>query len=185
MSLDNKLKINAANVKSKIINFIRPILEQRDIDGLVIMFRDCIESLINVQIAKEIVGTENVKLLVTKGRFIYKAPKESMTLTEINRFMNLPEENIIVVNMEGALREIRKIFYEKLPIFYETSPVLNYNLSYYLLRSMVTTDIEEKTFAPPVKKPSSTRERFIQETIAYHKSQIRLGMILAFLLAET
>jgi NAD+ synthase len=185
MSLDNNLKINAANIKSKIVDFIRLILKQRDTDGLVIVFSDCIESLINVHIAKEIVGLENVKLLVTKGRFIYKTPKEAMSLTEINRFMNLPEENIVFANKEGALREIGKIFYEKVPIFYDTSPVLNYNLSYYLLKSMVTTDIEEKTFAPPMKKPSSTRERFIQETIAYHKSQIRLGMLLAFLLAET
>jgi len=183
MTIDNNLRIDPVDIKAKIIDFIRVKLEQRDINGLVVIFSDCIESLINVHIAKEIVGNENIKLIVTRGRFIYKAPKERMSLTEINRFINLPKENIVFVNMEGALKEIRKIFYEREPMFYDTSPLLNYNLSYFLLRSMAP-EIEEKTYFPTMKKPSSPRENFIQKTIAYHKSQIRLGVLLAFLRGE-
>ncbi|UCE13233.1 MAG: hypothetical protein JSV04_13740 [Candidatus Heimdallarchaeota archaeon] len=185
MSIDTNLRIDAALIKSKIIDSISSKLKQRDISGLVVLFSDCVESLINVHIAKEIVGYENVNLLVTRGRFIYKAPKEKMSVKEINQFIDLPEENIKFINMEGALREIRRIFYEKEPIFHDTSPLLNYNLSYFLLRSMAATEIEEKTFIPPIKRPSTSRERFIQKTIAYHKSQIRLSVLLAFLLAET
>lgn len=185
MTIEANLRIDAAAIKSKIIDFIRTKLKQRDIDGLVVMFSDCVESIINVHIAKEIVGNKNVKLLVTRGRFIYKAPKERMSLKEINYYLSLPEENVVFFNMEGALREIRKMFYEGEPLFYDTSSVLNYNLSYYLLKSMTATEIEEKTFIPPIEKPSSPREIFIQKTIAYHKSQIRLGMLIAFLLAET
>lgn len=184
MTIDNNLKINAADIKSKIIDSIHYTLKQREIDGLVVIFSDCIECLINVHLAKEIIGYENIKLLVTKGRFIYKAPKERMSLAEINRYINLPEENIVFIDMERVLGEIRKIFYKGEPSFYDTSPVLNYNLSYFLLKSMATTEIEEKTFMPPMK-PSSPRESFIQKTVAYHKSQIRLGMLLAFLQAET
>jgi hypothetical protein len=104
MTIDNNLKIDPVDIKTKIIDFIRVKLEQRDINGLVVLFRDCVESLINVHLAKEIVGNENIKLIVTRGRFIYKAPKERMSLTEINRFINLPKENILFVNMEGALK---------------------------------------------------------------------------------
>ncbi|UCG04453.1 MAG: hypothetical protein JSW11_10810 [Candidatus Heimdallarchaeota archaeon] len=185
MTIDNNLRIDPVDIKAKIIDFIRVKLEQRDINGLVVIFSDCIESLINVHIAKEIVGNENIKLIVTRGRFIYKAPKERMSLAEINRFINLPKENIVFINMEGALKEIRKIFYERRPMFYDTSPLLNYNLSYFLLRSMAAPEIQEKTYFPPMKKPSSPRENFIQNTIAYHKSQIRLSVLLAFLLGET
>ena len=67
----------------------------------------------------------------------------------------------------------------------ETVPVLNYNLSYFLLRGMAQKEIEEKTFAAPLKKPSTQREKVIQRAIAHYKSQIRLRVLLAFLLAET
>ncbi len=185
MTIDKNLRIDPVDIKAKIIDFIRVKLEQRDINGLVVIFNDCIESLINVHIAKEIVGNENIKLIVTRGRSIYKAPKERMSLAEINRFINLPKENIVFVNMEGALKEIRKMFYEREPMFHDTNPLLNYNLSYFLLRSMAAPEIEEKTYSPPMEKPSSPRENFIQKTTAYHKSQIRLGVLLAFLLGET
>ncbi|MFX0182893.1 MAG: hypothetical protein ACFE95_07410 [Candidatus Hodarchaeota archaeon] len=185
MTIDNNLRIDAIAIKTKIIEFIHAKLEQRNINGLVVIFNDCVESLINVHLAKEIVGYENVKLIVTRGRFIYKAPRERMSLAEINRFINLPKENIVFINKERVLKEIRQAFYERETTFYDTSPLLNYNLSYFLLRSMAATEIEEKTFAPPMKEPISSRENFIQKTIAYHKSQIRLGNFLAFLLAET
>ncbi|MFX0152478.1 MAG: hypothetical protein ACFFAJ_16945 [Candidatus Hodarchaeota archaeon] len=185
MTIDNGLLIDSADFKTKIVDFIRVKLEQRNIKGLVVTFSDCVESLINVHLAKEIVGDENIKLIVTRGRFIYKAPKERMSLAEINRYINLPEENIVFINKEKALREIRQAFYEGETMFYDSSPLLNYNLSYFLLRSMAATEIEEKTFEPPMKAPISPRESFIQKTIAYHKAQIRLGNLLAFLLAET
>lgn len=183
MKIDNNLRIDSVAIKAKIVDFIRAKLEQRNIKGLVVIFRDCVESLINVHIAKEIVGDKNIKLIVTKGRLIYKAPKERMSLAEINRFINLPKENIMFVNKEGALKEIRKSLFERETMSYDTSPLYNYNLSYFLLRSMAT--FEEKTFMPSMKEPLSPRENFIQKTIAYHKAQIRLGMLLALLLAET
>ncbi|MFX1247600.1 MAG: hypothetical protein ACFFBQ_09475 [Promethearchaeota archaeon] len=185
MTIDNSLSINSSALKAQIVEFIRTKLDQRNIKGLVVIFSDCVESLINVHIAKEIVGERNIKLIVTRGRLIYKTPKERMSLEEINQFINLPPENIVFVNKEGALKEIRKSFYEKEVIFYDASPLFNYNLSYFLLRSMAANEIEEKTFMPPTEEPLSPREHFIQRTIAYHKAQIRLGMLLAFLLAET
>ncbi len=185
MIIDKNLRIDPVDIKTKIIDFIRPKLDQRNINGLVVTFSDCIESLINVHIAKEIVGQKNTKLIVTRGRLIYKAPKEKMTFAEINQFIDLPKENIVFVNKEGALKEIRKSFYEMETTFYDTSSLLNYNLSYFLLKSMANKEIEEKTFTPLMKDKLSSREAFILKTIAYHKAQIRLGMLLAFLLAET
>ncbi|UCE14484.1 MAG: hypothetical protein JSV04_04725, partial [Candidatus Heimdallarchaeota archaeon] len=185
MTIDNKLKINPVDIKATIIDQLRAKLEQRNTTGFVIIFRDCIESLINVHIAKEIVREENIKLIVTKGRYIYKAPKERMTLEEINKFISLPKENIVFINKEGALREIRNLFYKRETKFLDTSPLLDYNLSYFLLRSIATVEIEEKAYSPQIKESLSPREYFIQKTIAYHKAQIRLGMLIAFLLAET
>jgi NH3-dependent NAD+ synthetase len=190
MSLDNKLKIDASAIKSKIVAFICSILEKRDIDGLLILYKYCIESIINVHLAKEAVGRNNVKLVVTKGRFVNRQPREEMDLDTINRYLGLPKSNIVFVNQEGILREIREVFSKRYDlesgiVLSDAIPALNYNLSYFLLRSLVQNEIEQKTFAPPLKKPSTRREKFIQRTIAHYKSQIRLRVLLAFLLAET
>lgn len=190
MMVDNILRIDPGYVKSKIISYIRSIIEKRDIEGLLILYRDCIEVTMNVFLAKEIVGRENVKVLVTKGRFLYKQPREEMDLVTINKHLDLPHDNVVFANKERPLKEIREVFsgsYEIKSRFIvpEAVPALNYNLSYLLLREMTSREIEKKTYAPPVKKPSSRRERFIQRTIAHHKSQIRLRILLAFLLAES
>lgn len=189
MAIDKGLKIDPADVKSKIKSFISSTLEERDIEGLLIFYRDVLEVIVNVHLSKEIIGDENVKLLVTKGRFIAKQPRENMDFPAVNKYLNLPPENVIFANKGNILREIREVFSEHHDVRYgfglETVPALNYNLSYLLLRDMASHEIEKKTFAPPSKKPVSKREKFIQRTIAHHKSQIRLGVLLAFLLAET
>ena len=188
MTIDDKLKIDPVYVKHEIVDFIRSTLEKRDIDGLIVLYRHCIEAITNVHLAIEIVGKENVKVLVTKGRFLAKQPREEMDLEAINKYLDLPKENIVFANIEGTLREIRGIFSERHELrfgFTETVSALNYNLSYLLLRDMARSEIEKKTYAPPTKKPLTQREKFIQRTIAHHKSQIRLSVLLAYLLAES
>ncbi len=190
MNLDDKLRIDAPVIKSKIVAFIRSTLEKRDIDGLLVLYKYCVESITNVHLAIETVGRNNVKLVVTKGRFVKKQPREQMDLEAINRYLDLPEENIVFVNQEKILKEIRNVFSGRYDLttgiaFSETLPVMNYNLSYYLLRGMARKEIEHKTFAAPLKKPSTQREKFFQRAIAHYKSQIRLRVLLAFLLAET
>lgn len=190
MSLDNKLEIDAPVVKSKIVEFIRSTLEKRDIDGLLILYKYCIESITNVHLAIEAVGRNNVKLIVTKGRFINKQPREQMDLDTINQYLGLPKKNIVFVNQEGILKEIREVTSGRYglksgPAFSEAIPSLNYNLSYFILRGLAQSEIEHKAFGPPTKKPLTRREKFVQRTIAYYKSQIRLRVLLAFVLAET
>ena len=189
MSFDDKLKINPADVKSKIVDFLRSTLEKRDIDGLLILYKNCIESITNVRLAIETVGKHNVKVLVTRGRLLKKQPREKMDIDTINKHLDLPEENIVFANKEKALQEIRKIVDKRFEYKFglaSTLPVLfNYNLSYLLLRDLASSEIEKKTFAPPKKKPVSPREKFIQKSIAHYKSQIRLRVLLAFLLAES
>ncbi len=189
MSFDDKLKIDPADVKSKIVDFLRSTLEKRDIDGLLILYKNCIESITNVHLAIETVGRHNVKVLVTRGRLFNKQPREKMDLDTINKHLDLPDENIVFANKDGALREIRKIVDKSIEYKFglgSTLPVVfNYNLSYLLLRDLASSEIEKKTFAPPTKKPLSRREKFIQKSIAHYKSQIRLRVLLAFLLAES
>jgi NAD+ synthetase len=189
MPTDKALRINPADVKSKIIRFLSFTLRKRDIEGLLILYRDCLEVITNVHLLKETVGKENVKVLVTKGRLLVKQPREEMDLTTVNKHLDLPPENIIFANKGRILQETREVFSEHHDIRFglgiDTVPVLNYNLSYLLLRDMASREIEKKTYTPPSKKPISQREKFIKRTIAHHKSQIRLGMLLAFLLAET
>ncbi len=190
MSIDSKLKIDPAAVKAKIVSFIRSTLEKREIDGLLVLYKYCVESIINVHLAIEAVGRNNVKLVVTKGRFVNKQPREEMDLDAINQYLDLPEKNIVFVNQDGILREIRAVISGRYDLksglfLSDAIPALNYNLSYFLLRGMAQNEIEQKTFAPPMKKPSTQREKFIQRTIAHYKSQIRLRVLLAFLLAET
>lgn len=191
MSLDSKLNIDPTSVKSNIVDFLRSTLEKRDIDGLVVLYKDCIESLTNIHLAIETVGKKNVKILVTKGRFLNKQPRETMDIKTINKYIQLPTKNIIFANQEGSLEEIRKIFsegYERKfrTVYSDRIPnALNYNLSYLLLREIVSNEIEYKTYTPPTKKPKSSRDIFIQKTIAFYKGQIRLRVLLAFLLAES
>lgn len=186
MSPDSKLNIDPTSVKSHIVDFLRSTLEKRDIDGLLVLYKDCIESLTNIHLAIEVVGKKNVKILVTKGRSLNRQPRETMDVKTINKYIQLPTKNIVFANQEGSLNEIRNIFSEDYKIKFRTvysdsvPKSLNYNLSYLLLRENI-----KKTYTPPTKKPTSGRDIFIQKTIAYYKSQIRLRVLLAFLLAET
>ncbi len=190
MNLDDKLRIDPPVIKSKIVAFIRSTLEKRDIDGLLVLYKYSVESVTNVHLAIEAVGRNNVKLVVTKGRFVNKQPREQMDLEAINRYLDLPEENIAFINQDKILKEIRDVFSGRYGLkegitLSETIPAMNYNLSYYLMRQMARKEIEQKIFAASLKKPSTPREKFIQRAIAHYKSQIRLRVLLAFLLAET
>lgn len=190
MNLDDKLKIDAPIIKSKIVTFIRSTLEKREIDGLLVLYKNCVESITNVHLAIEAVGRKNVKLVVTKGRFYNKQPREQMDLEAINSYLDLPKENIVFINQEKMLKEIRDMFSGSYGLNEAMSiskaiPEMNYNLSYFLLRGLVKEELTQQTFAAPLKKPRSGREKFVQRAIAHYKSQIRLRVLLAFLLAET
>ncbi|MHA1942262.1 MAG: hypothetical protein ACW97P_11175, partial [Candidatus Hodarchaeales archaeon] len=100
MNLDDQLRINEPEIKSKIVAFIRSTLEKREIDGLLVLYKYCVESITNVHLAIEAVGKNNVKLVVTKGRLVNKQPREQMDLETINQYLDLPEENIVFVNQE-------------------------------------------------------------------------------------
>jgi len=190
MTLDESLEINPKEVQTNIVTYIQSILKERDINGLVVLYRDCIESLINVKLAVSTVGRENIKLVVTHGRFSSSEPTRKKDLEIIGRFLDLPKENVIFTNLEQASNAINNLSFDKKKQRYGFTkprglPLFNYNLSYYLLRSLANSEIEEKKFTPPSSSPISEREKFLQKLIAYHKSQIRLHVILAFLVAET
>ena len=191
MSLDSKLNIDPTSVKSNIVDFLRSTLEKRDIDGLLVLYKDCIESLTNIHLAIEAVGRKNVKILVTKGRSLNRQPRETMDVKAVNKYIQLPTKNIVFANQEGSLNEIRKIFSEGIEIKFRgpysdiVPRSLNYNLSYLLLREIARDEIEHKKYSPPTKKPMSRRDIFIQKTIAHYKSQIRFRVLLAFFLAES
>jgi NH3-dependent NAD+ synthetase len=136
------------------------------------------------------VGWDNVKLVVTRGRFSPSKSTHSNDLKTIDKYLEVPNRNIISTNIEETLKAISDKSFETPNIRggslgFGAIPLFNYNLSYYLLRGMANSEIDEKTFAPPVKKPITSREQFIQRSIAYYKSKIRLNMLLAFLVAES
>ncbi len=190
MSLDKILEVNPKEIQTNIVSYIQSILKGRDINGLVVLYRDCIESLINVKLAALTVGRENVKLVVTHGRFSSSEPTRKKDLEIIEKYLDLPKENVIFTNLEQAANAINNLSFDKTKQRYGFTqprglPLFNYNLSYYLLRSLAHSEIEEKKFTPPTTSPTTERELFLQKLIAYHKSQIRLHVILAFLVAET
>ncbi len=188
MTPDYNLEINPHKVETKIIEFIQSFLTKRAIDGLVFSYKDCIETIINIQIGIKVVGKENIKLLVTKGRLISPTPREKMNLEEINKYLGLPTNNILFMDKKRALMEIRELVEEEKKLLSGiafSSPAFNYNLSYLLLRDLLRTELEEKTFEAPSSRPKSERDKFIQNAIAHYKSQIRLQMLLAYLVSET
>ena len=183
MTLDNKLEIDPLKVKTTITDYLRLVLEKRNINGLLILYRHCIEAIINVYLAIDVVGKNNVTIIVDQQS------REKKDINAINRYFNLPENNIIVFNQERVLKEIREIYSQrygkKTRHVFDMSPVLNYNLSYFMLREITKKEMEQKTFTPSKNRPSTQREKYIQKTIAHYKSQIRLQVVLAFLMAET
>ncbi len=190
MTFDESLEINPKEVQTAIVSYIQTVLKERDINGLVVLYRDCIESLINVKLASIIVGKENIKLVVTHGRFSSSESTRKNDLKIIEKYLDLPKENIIFTNLEQAANAINNLSFDKTKQRYGFTqprglPLFNYNLSYYLLRSLVNSEMEEKKYIPPPSSPTTEREQFFQKLIAYHKSQIRLHVILAFLVAET
>ena len=190
MKLEKNLMINPEEVQDSIISYIQSILKGRDIDGLVVLYRDCIESLINVKLAALTVGRENIKLVVTHGRFSSSEPTRDKDLKIIRKYLNLPKDNIVFSNLEEAVNAINHLSFDKTKKRYGfTHPrklnIFNYNLSYALLRGMANREIAEQSYTPSHTSPFTERELFLQKTIAYHKSQIRLHMLIAFLVAET
>jgi NH3-dependent NAD+ synthetase len=190
MSLDDRFTIDPKKVETRIVKFITETLNRRDIGGFIVLYRDCVEAFVNIRLAGLAVGYENIKIILTQERFSPspKTPEEDMR--NILKYLDINKDNIIQINLEEPLTAISKIFMEKRDLvpaagLSDSIPVLNYNLSYYLLRGMATKEIDEKKFRPPRKKPSSTREKFIQKSISHYKSKIRLNMLLAFLLAES
>ncbi|MHA1978043.1 MAG: hypothetical protein ACW98F_05905 [Candidatus Hodarchaeales archaeon] len=187
--MEQALKIDSEKVQLLIIDFIKSTLIKRNIDGLVILYRDCVESLINVKLAALTVGWENVKLIVPRGRFSTDSLTRSSDLQTIKKYLKISQDNLILVNIQQALAAINDMTFEKTKTTYGVTtpgmnPLFNYNLSYYLLRGMTHSEIEETTFSPPQKKPRTDRELYHQKTIAHYKSKIRLHMLLAFLVAE-
>ncbi len=190
LNLEEALKIDSKKVQSTIVDFIDSTLKKRDIEGLVIIYRDSIESLINVKLAAITVGWENVKLIVPRGRFSTDTITRSTDLQTIKKYLEIPNDNLILINIEQALTAINNLTFEKTKAAYGVTtpgmnPLYNYNLSYYLLRGMTQSEIEETTFTPPQKKPTTDRELYHLKTIAHYKSKIRLHMLLAFLVAES
>ncbi len=190
MRIDDSLRIDPQKTQSTIVTFIQSIIKDREIDGLVILYRDCLECLINIKLAALAVGWDNVKLVVTRGRFSPSKSTRSHDMETINKYLRISSHNIILANLEETLKAITEKSFETTNIKGATSglgaiPLFNYNLSYYLLRGMANSEIDEKTFTPTTKRPTSTREQFIQRSIAHYKSQIRLNMLLAFLVAES
>jgi len=190
MTLDKILEINPNEIQTNIVSYIQSILKGRDINGLVVLYRDCIESLINTKLAILTVGKENIKLVVTHGRFSSTEPTRKQDVEIIEKYLDLPKENVIYTNLEQAANAINNLSFDRTKQRYGFTkprglPLFNYNLSYYLLRSLANREIEEKKFIHQTPSPSTEREQFLQKLIAYHKSQIRLHVILAFLVAET
>ncbi|MFW9854252.1 MAG: hypothetical protein ACFFFG_04300 [Candidatus Thorarchaeota archaeon] len=189
MDLDERLQIDPSSVEEKIVEFLRSYLEERDIEGLILLFRDDVESLVNVKLASAAVGAENISLIVTQGRFSSRKPTRERDTELIKQYLNLPNESLVFINIEKIIRDIGRVYSEKTGMMVARSatdslPILNYNLSYILFKSMARDDFELETFSPPSKRPGTKREKFIRQSIAHYKSRIRLNMLLSFLLAE-
>ena len=113
MELDKSLEIDPEHVQSKIISYMQSILKGRAINGLVVLYRDCIESLINTKLAELTVGTENIKLVVTRGRFSSSEPTGSKDLEIIDKYLKIPENNIVFTNLEEAVHAINNLSFDK------------------------------------------------------------------------
>lgn len=169
---------DVADIVERIVQFIETSIEERGVEGVLVLFSGYMDSTIVSKLCLDAVGVDAVKLLIRTNKYFEK--QEEILETSIE-FLGVPEENIVRCDIEPML----KTFASKdlIPGSVREIPSLYQPLSYSLLKNTAKKEIEEKTYGM-VGKATSDREKWIHKIIAHNKFRSRLQMAVAYLTAE-
>ncbi len=168
-----------AKVINKIGNFIDHTKHERGVDGVVILFSGYIDSTVIAKISLDVLGQENVKLLV-RSENVYD--KHTEVISNSTSYLEIPEDNIIHCDVAPIIKSFTND--DLIPGRSREIPSLYQPLSYSLLKSSLIKEIEGSTYGM-VGKANSGRERLINKIIAHNKLRSRIQMAIAYLTAET
>lgn len=169
---------DVANIVERIVNLIETSIEERGVEGVLVLFSGYMDSTIVSKLCLDAVGVDAVKLLIRTNKYFEK--QEEILETSIE-FLGVPEENIVRCDIEPMLKTIASK--DLIPGSVREIPSLYQPLSYSLLKNTAKKEIEEKTYSM-VGKATSDREKWINKIIAHNKFRSRLQMAVAYLTAE-
>ena len=178
---DIDLNINSGEAKEKIIHEMKKIVQEREANGLLVIFSGQNDSFASAKLAIETVGIDSVKLLIISD--VSKDRRNEIT-SKANQVLDISKDRIIDFN----IRKISKQFYSLSEL---TSSLTRgvfiarqHNINSLLLRTKsVQNIIEEKTLAH-IGKITSKREEMFHQIIAHSNATKRLKTLLAYLMAE-
>ncbi len=175
------LEINSVEVKGIIVSKIKEAINERETNGLLIVFSGQLDSFTTAKLAIEAVGVESVKLIIISD-VVESRRKEIASIA--TRELYIPSEHIIGFNISKISKQF-DLIEGLIPEIESTIPISRqHNINHLLLRTdLVRKIIEEKTYTL-VGKSTSDREKFFQHIIAQSKVRKRLKILLAFLIAE-
>lgn len=169
---------DVANIVERIVHFIRTSIEERGVEGVLVLFSGYMDSTIVSKLCLEAVGVEAVKLLIRTNKYFEK--QEETLKTSID-FLGVPEENIVQCDIEPMLKNFESK--DLIPGSVREVPSLYQPLSYSLLKNTAKKEIAERTYGM-VGKTTSDREKWIRKIIAHNKFRSRLQMAVAYLTAD-
>ncbi|UCG01007.1 MAG: NAD(+) synthase [Candidatus Heimdallarchaeota archaeon] len=169
---------DVANIVERIVHFIGTSIEERGVEGVLVLFSGYMDSTIVSKLCLEAVGAEEVKLLIRTNKYF---EKQEETLEASIEFLEVPEENIVRCDIEPMLKSFESK--DLIPGSVREIPSLYQPLSYSLLKNTAKKEIEEKTYGM-VGKATSDREKWIHKIIAHNKFRSRLQMAVAYFTAE-
>jgi NAD+ synthase len=172
---------DVADIVERIVHFIETSIEERGVEGVLVLFSGYMDSTIVSKLCLDAVGVEAVKLLIRTNKYFEKQEKQEEILETSIAFLGVPEENIVRCDIEPMLKNFESK--DLIPGSVREIPSLYQPLSYSLLKNTAKKEIEEKTYGM-VGKATSDREKWIHKIIAHNKFRSRLQMAVAYLTAE-
>ncbi|MFW9993856.1 MAG: hypothetical protein ACFFD4_17560 [Candidatus Odinarchaeota archaeon] len=180
--MEFSLEIDPAENTKHLVNFMSQMVKEREMEGILLVFNGFIDSAVIARLATEAVGLKNVTLLVRAEQQRREKMHQEVIETAL-AYLKLPKANIIHLDMNEI---ISCLFEEDKSMRILPYLSLNYNLGYYLAKSLMKQEELEKSLSEGItKKPSSEREKYFLEIIAHKKFRIRLLSAYAFLYAES
>ncbi|MFW9990485.1 MAG: hypothetical protein ACFFD4_00355 [Candidatus Odinarchaeota archaeon] len=170
------LAIDPAKEEKRIIEFIERITKERKYDGVLLLFRNSMNSIVTAQLAAKAVGAGSVQLSVTKEKFQDKDRRRVLNYAQ--DLLGIPEANIRLFDLGSILEKIEEDHISRTLI--AGVPAFSYRLGYTLLRSM-----DDKFSDLAVEQSGNAKKTFFYKMIATNKIRDRLRVDFAFLTAET
>jgi NAD+ synthase len=175
------LNINSRDVRENIIHSIKKTMQERETNGLLVIFSGQNDSFAATKLAIEAAGLDFVKLLIISD---VSKNRRNEIISIANRLLDFSKDRIISFDIKNISNQFYSISELISTVTKGIPTVRQHNINSLLLRTkLVQKIIEEKTLAH-IGKITSRRDEFFYQVIAYSNATKRLKTLLAYLIAE-